>query len=184
VKIRLRGMPAHMPGAAFRLRLLRGSPPTRWRSATHQILPLHATCRNLHDRVGANGQASLDHRARLRGTEAGVGIEPLRGAGLARISSPRHPLPCGLWVPGGRTEKLSPEQRSAIAKKAGQVGGRVRAERLSAEEQSRIAVRAGHAGGKARAGKLSAKERKRYCPASCGSTARSPALRRCSTPIG
>jgi len=78
------------------------------RRATHQILALDSTCRDLLERVGANGQASLDHGARLRGTEAGVGTGPLRGTGLARIPSPRHPLSCGLWVPGGRAEPFFP----------------------------------------------------------------------------
>jgi hypothetical protein len=46
-----------------------------------------------------------------------------------------------------------------LVRKAGKVGGRVRAERLSAEERIAIARMGGNVGGKARAKKLSSKRR-------------------------
>ena len=59
-------------------------------------------------RSGANGEASLDHRARLRRAEAGTRTWSLRRTRLARLSPSRYPLHRGLWVPGGRTEPFFP----------------------------------------------------------------------------
>ena len=65
--------------------------------------------------TGASGQTSLDHRTGLSGTETGTRLGPLRRTRLARLSSSRHVMHCGLWIPGGRTESffpLSPSRQS------------------------------------------------------------------------
>ena len=67
--------------------------------------------------TGAPGQTSLDHRTGLPGTEAGTRLGSLRRTRLARLSSSRHLMHRGLWIPGGRTESffpLSPSRQSWI----------------------------------------------------------------------
>ncbi len=78
-------------------------------------------------------------------------------ASMARRKNP-HAVALGSRGGKARAKKLSPEQRSAIAQKAGKIGGKVRATRLTEEEQTRIGAHA-QLGGKARAEKLSATER-------------------------
>ncbi len=84
---------------------------------TNQVLALHSSSRRRSRRTRALGQTPLDHRTGLPGTEAGTRVGPLRRTRLARISSSRHVMHCGLWIPGGRTESffpLSPRRRSWI----------------------------------------------------------------------
>src|SRR5450759_29185 len=78
------------------------------RSRTHQVLALDAPGREETQGLGPHGKAPLDHRAGLRRTEARTWIGSLRRKRLARFSSSRYPLYCGLWVPGGRTEPFFP----------------------------------------------------------------------------
>src|SRR5882757_8770580 len=78
------------------------------RIGTHQILAVHSAGEDLTETSGEDGQTPLDHRTRLRGTQAGVGIRPLRRTGLARIPSSRHLVYCRLWVPGQRAEPFFP----------------------------------------------------------------------------
>jgi SRSO17 transposase len=84
---------------------------------THQVLAIHPSGRHRSGRPCASGQTSLDHRTGLPGIEAGTRLRPLRRAWLARFSSSRHLMHCGLWIPGGRTESffpLSPSRQSWI----------------------------------------------------------------------
>src|SRR5215467_11923968 len=74
----------------------------------NQVLAIHFADRYRAGRTGALGQTSLDHRARLPRTEAGTRLGPLRGTRLARLSSSRHLMYRGLWIPGGRTESFFP----------------------------------------------------------------------------
>ncbi len=74
----------------------------------HQVLAIHTAGRYRPGGTGASGQTSLDHRTGLSGTEAGTRLGPLRRTRLARLSSSRHLMHCGLWIPGGRTESFFP----------------------------------------------------------------------------
>ena len=78
------------------------------RIRTHQVLAIHPAARHWSPGTGAHGQTSLDHRTGLSGTEAGTRVGPLRRTGLARLSSSRHLMHRGLWIPGGRTESFFP----------------------------------------------------------------------------
>src|SRR3981081_2539403 len=85
------------------------------RIGTHQKLAVHYAGEDLAEASGEDGQTPLDHRTRLRGTQAGVGIRPLRRTGLARIPSSRDlvycrfwVVYCRLWVPGQRAEPFFP----------------------------------------------------------------------------
>src|SRR5690349_6290886 len=78
------------------------------RIRTHQVLAIHAAGRYGPGRTGASGQTSVDHRTGLSGTEAGTRLGPLRRTRLARLSSSRHLMYRGLWIPGGRTESFFP----------------------------------------------------------------------------
>ena len=60
------------------------------------------------DRPGRSRQATLAHRARLSGAQAGDRTRPLRGPRLARLSSPRHPVHRSLRFPDLRAGEDSP----------------------------------------------------------------------------
>src|ERR1039458_31452 len=75
---------------------------------TDQVLALHSAPVHPTYRSGADGEAALDHRARLRRAEARTRTGSLRGTRLARFSPSRYPLHRGLWVPGSRTEPFFP----------------------------------------------------------------------------
>src|SRR5271165_7036 len=86
-----------------------------WRIGTDQVLACHGAGRSGSGGTGALGEASLDHRARLSRAEAGTWLGALRRSRLAGLSSSRHLMYRGLWVPGGRTESffpLSPRRQS------------------------------------------------------------------------
>src|ERR1017187_3408514 len=75
---------------------------------TDQVLALHSAPVHPTYRSGADGEAALDHRGRLRRGEARTRTGSLRGTRLARFSPSRYPLHRGLWVPGSRTEPVFP----------------------------------------------------------------------------
>src|SRR5215471_20596415 len=82
---------------------------------THQILAIHSSGRHRPGGTRASGQTSLDHRTGLSGIETGTRVGPLRRTWLARLSSSRHIMHRGLWIPSGRTESffpLSPSRQS------------------------------------------------------------------------
>src|SRR5215831_11642142 len=84
---------------------------------TNQVLAIDSSGRHRPGGTRAHGQASLDHRTGLSGTEAGTRVGPLRRTWLARLSPSRHLMSRGLWIPGGRTESffpLSPSRQSWI----------------------------------------------------------------------
>jgi hypothetical protein len=78
------------------------------RIGTDQILAVHSPCRHRSSGTGAPGQTSLDHRTGLSRIKAGTRAGPLRRTRLARLSSSRHLMHRGLWIPGGRTESFFP----------------------------------------------------------------------------
>src|ERR1700692_4779454 len=75
---------------------------------TYQVLPIHSAPVHPTERSGAHSETSLDHRARLRRTQARTRTWSLRRTRLARFSPSRYPLHRGLWVLGGRTEPFFP----------------------------------------------------------------------------
>ena len=74
----------------------------------HKILVLQPAPPNLAEAAGKAGQTSLGHRARLRGTQTGVGLRPLRRSWLARLPPSRHIMHCRLRVPGQRADPFFP----------------------------------------------------------------------------
>src|SRR6185437_6888593 len=85
------------------------------RNRTHQVLALQPGRNHQPARVGMVRQAPLDHRTRLRGTQARTGIGALRGPQLARLSPPRYALSRRLRLPGGGAEPFSPLRSRAPA---------------------------------------------------------------------
>src|SRR4051794_22810789 len=108
-------------------------------SGANQVLTLHASERYRGSGTRPLGQTSLDHRTGLSGTETGTRLGPLRRTRLARLSSSRHVMYCGIWIPGGRTESffpLSPSRQSWITNN--RAGARFPAARFAAFDPSGI----------------------------------------------
>ena len=81
-------------------------------SGTDQVLAVESACGDEAQGASRARQAPLDHRAGLSGTQARVGTEPIRGAGLAGFSPSRHTLHRSIWVPGRREEPFFPLRAS------------------------------------------------------------------------
>jgi SRSO17 transposase len=82
-----------------------------WPEGKDQVLALDPA-RDGPDRgAGRDRQDALADRAGLPGAQAGAGSRPLRGAGLARLPPPRHPVHRGLRLPRSRAEPFPPRAR-------------------------------------------------------------------------
>ena len=86
--------------------------PEEGRERADQILALDPCRRHRPPSSGRPRQAALAHRTRLSATQAGGRDRAFRGAWLARIPSPRHPMHRRLRIPDRRAGSNSPLRTS------------------------------------------------------------------------
>ena len=86
-----------------------GEPISKQPNSANIIRPSRRYCLPPSDR---HRQAALAHRTRLSGTQAGGRARAFRGAWVARIPSPRHPVHRSLRIPDLRAGDDSPLRTS------------------------------------------------------------------------